>query len=68
MNAIYQPTSENEDVQRINVRRSNLFDDTVTKTIEVRFCGEPAADAGGPKRELFRLFIHELCHKANGLF
>lgn len=78
VNTIYQPTSENEDVHRINVRRSNLFDDTVTqfkkttldftKIIEVRFCGEPAADAGGPKRELFRLFIHELCHKANGLF
>ena len=53
--------------QRINVCRNFLFDDCVTAfsrhtfnprlNLKVRFIGEPAVDAGGPKWELFRLFF-----------
>ena len=47
------------------VRRSCLFDDTIAhfrrdsldlaKPFHVRFSSEPAAETGGPKRELFSL-------------
>ena len=65
INAVYKPTTD--EVHRINIRRTNLFEDTMrqfkktnmdfSKVVEVRFCGEPAVDAGGPRRELFCLFF-----------
>lgn len=70
--------SGNEDVQhiqRITIRRSYLFVDTIkefgkvsldlSRPFQVRFYGEPAVDEGGPKRELFRLFKKDLCSKTS---
>ena len=59
-----------EDRQRIHVRRSNLISDTiwafsrptfnVSKLLKVVFVGEPSVDEGGPRREFFQLIIKEL--------
>jgi hypothetical protein len=59
-----------DDIQRINVRRSHLLQDAIaafsrytfdcTKSLKVRFIGEPAVDDGGPLREFFRLFVLSL--------
>ena len=64
--------------QRVNVRRSNLFDDTLAqcrkstfsfaRPFRARFIGEAAVDTGGPKRELFRLFLQEMKTRARRLF
>ena len=60
----------NRAIQRINIRRSNLFSDSLaafsqstfdhTAHLKVRFIGEPAVDEGGPMREFFRLFTQSL--------
>lgn len=65
------------DDQRINVRRSDIFNDGIsafkrasydtTKVLKVHFIGEPAVDQGGPRREFFRLFLSEMGH-SSGLF
>ena len=65
INAVYKPTTD--EVHKINIRTTNLFEDTMrqfkktnmdfSKVVEVRFCVEPAVDAGGPRRELFCLFF-----------
>ena len=57
-------------IQRINVRRSHLLDDSLAAfsrptfdpsvKLKVRFIGEPAVDEGGPMREYFRLFTQSL--------
>lgn len=67
-----------EPYQRINIRRTNLFDDTLAqchkasfsfeKPFSVRFIGEAAVDTGGPRRELFRLFLEEMKTRATRLF
>ena len=70
-------TSVNEeDVQRIHVRRSHIFEDSfrhfskdsfdVTKLLKVRFVGESAIDDGGPRREFFQL-LNAIANKS-GLF
>ena len=51
---------------RITVRRAHILDDTIAvirsefderKHIRVRFVGEAAVDAGGPRREFFMLLM-----------
>ena len=59
-----------EDVQRIHVRRSNLFSDALrqfsrssfdtTKMLRVRFLGEPGSDEGGPRREFLHLLLNDI--------
>lgn len=67
-----------EDYQRITVRRSTLFGDAfrsfskptfnVSKMLKVCFIGEPGAvDEGGPRREFFCLLIREMFSKS-GIF
>ena len=56
--------------QRINVRRSQLLNDSLaafsrptfdpTCHLKIRFIGELAVDEGGPMREYFRLFTQSL--------
>ena len=63
-------SEDNEDVQRIHIRRSHVFSDAlrqfakrsfdVSKMLQVRFLGEEAVDEGGPRRELFHLLTHEM--------
>jgi hypothetical protein len=68
---------DEEDVQRIHVRRSHIFADSfrhfskesfdVSKMLKVVFVGECAIDDGGPRREYFQLLLHAIaCH--SGLF
>ncbi len=68
---------DEEDFQRINVRRSFLLRDAfrhigkdsfdANKLLRVVFIGEPAVDEGGPRREFFRLLLHEIFNHS-GLF
>ena len=69
---------DEEDIQRISVRRSHLFQDAlrafskptfnVGKMLKVCFIGEPAAiDDGGPRREFFSLLTREI-FRTSGLF
>ncbi len=55
---------DDEDMQRIHVRRSNLFSDALrqfsTKMLSVRFLGEPGSDEGGPRREFLHLLLNEI--------
>lgn len=61
--------SVDEDVQRIHIRRTDLFSDVlrqfargsfdVSKMLQVRFVGE-AVDVGGPRREFFHLLLNEV--------
>ena len=61
---------DDEDVQRIHIRRSRLFSDAlrqfsrlsfdVSKMLQVRFVGEEAVDEGGPRREFFHLLMTEI--------
>ena len=71
-------TSENEeDVQKLHVRRSNIYEDSVrqftkdsfnvSKFLKVRFIGESAIDDGGPRREYFQLLVSSIASKS-GLF
>ncbi len=60
-------SSNDEDVQHLRVRRSNIFSDALrqfskdsfncSKLLRVTFIGEAAVDDGGPGRELFHLVI-----------
>ena len=69
--------ADDEDVQRIHVRRSNVFADSfrqfskysfdVSKMLKVIFIGESAVDDGGPRREYFQLLQHDIACKS-GLF
>ena len=59
--------------QQVIVRRSNIVDCSINqfhranfnleKPFRVRFIGEPAVDIGGPKRELFRLFLQGMARE-----
>lgn len=63
-------SDDDEDVQRIHVRRSHVFSDAlrqfskesfrVNKMLNIRFVGEEAVDDGGPRREFFHLLMHEI--------
>ena len=68
---------DEEDFQRIHVRRSHLFSDAmrafsratfnVSKMLKVVFVGEPSVDDGGLRREFFQLLMKE-AFTASGLF
>lgn len=68
---------DEEDCQRITVRRSHLIADTmrvfsnnrtdVSKVLKVVFVGEPSVDLGGPRREFLQLVMRE-AFTASGLF
>lgn len=68
---------DEEDHQRIHVRRSHLFSDAtrafsrtnfnVSKMLKVVFVGEPSVDEGGPRREFFQLLLKE-AFTSSGLF
>ena len=72
-----QSVLTNSEVQRVNIRRSQLFADTLSacsrstfdlqKALKVRFIGEAGVDDGGPKREYFRLF-YESMGQSPGMF
>lgn len=59
-----------ESFQRIDIKRSRIFDDTLAafsdikfnphKLLKVRFAGESAVDDGGPRREFFRLACQQI--------
>lgn len=68
---------DEEDRQRIHVRRSHIVEDSirafskhtfsVSKMLKVVFVGEPSVDDGGPRREYFQLVMREIFTKS-GLF
>lgn len=61
---------DDDDVQRIHVRRSHVFSDAlrqfskesfaVNKMLKIIFVGEAALDEGGPRREFFHLLMREI--------
>ncbi len=63
--------NDDEDKQRISIRRSHVFKDAarafskstfnVSKLLKVTFVGEQSVDDGGPRRELFQVLKHSLC-------
>ena len=69
--------SDEEDVQRITIRQSNLLADAfrafskrktnVSKRLKVMFVGEASDDEGGPRCEFFELVLKEIFIKS-GLF
>ena len=68
---------DDEDVQRIHVRRSHMFADScrqfskdtfnVSKMLKVTFIGESAVDDGGPRREYFQHIQRDIAVNS-GLF
>lgn len=68
---------DEEDRQRIHVRRSHIINDSirafskpnfnVSKMLKVIFVGEPSVDDGGPRREFFELLMRE-AFTTSGLF
>jgi hypothetical protein len=62
--------SDDEDFQRITVRRSHLMMDAfrlfsksktnLSKRLKVVFLGESSVDEGGPRREFFQLLLNEI--------
>ena len=66
---------DEEDRQRLHVRRSNLVEDTiiafsrptfdVSKMLQVTFIPEGSVDDGGPRREFFQLAIKEFMKKSS---
>ena len=68
---------DDEDFQRLHVRRGCLFSDAfcgfskptfnASKPLKVSFIGEHAVDSGGPRREFYRHLIPETFSKS-GLF
>ena len=63
------------DVQRLVVRRSNIWEDSLKqfmrglscdKTLKITFIGESALDAGGPRREFFTLLMRAIA--TNNMF
>ena len=69
--------NDEEDFQRIHVRRSHLFHDAfrafsrstfdISKMLRVCFIGDASIDDGGPRREFFSLLLREIFVKS-GLF
>lgn len=69
--------SDEEDCQRIHIRRSHLFSDAmrafsrptfnVSKMLKVIFIGDTSVDEGGPRREFFQLLMKE-AFSVSGLF
>ena len=69
-------TSEREeDVQKVHVRRTNVYEDSmrqvskesfnVSKYLKVKFIGESAVDDGGPRREYFQLLLKSIVTTPN---
>ena len=68
---------DDETIQRIHIRRSQLFGDAmrafskctfnVSKMLKVIFIGEPSVDGGGPRREFFQLLMRD-AFTTSGLF
>ena len=68
---------DEEDKQRLHVRRGNLVQDTIrafarptfdiSKVLKVTFIPEGSVDDGGPRREFFQLAVKE-CMKTSSLF
>ena len=42
-------SEDNEDVQRVHIRRSHVFYDALFWMLQVRFLGDEAVDEGGPQ-------------------
>ncbi len=69
--------NDDEDKQRISIRRSHVFKDAVrafskstfnvSKLLKVTFIGEQSVDDGGPRRELFQVLMRE-AFTSSGLF
>ena len=69
--------SDDEDCQRVSVRRSHFFKDSVrafsrphfcaSKMLKVVFIGEQSVDDGGPRREFFHLLMKD-AFAISGLF
>ena len=63
-------SNNDEDVQCVRIRRSNVLSDSlrqfsrrsfdISKMIKVNFIGEEAVDLGGPRREFFHLLMQEI--------
>lgn len=74
--ANFRPPRSND--CELQIRRSHVFEDTVAKiepldlvlrlNLRVRFAGEPAIDAGGPRKEWLALFFKELLNPKRRLF
>ena len=68
-----QDEDANEDINRVNVRRSRLVEDAFqvfsrnnfnpSKPLQIRFVGKPAINTGGPLHKIFALFHKELAQK-----
>ena len=68
---------DDEDCQRLSIRRSHLFSDAmrafsrktfnVSKPLKVQIIGEPSVDDGGPRREFFQFLMRE-AFTSSGLF
>ena len=64
-----------DDVYRITIRRSHVFEDSLRvfresdhweeKSIKIVFSGEPAIDYGGPTREYFRILLKSIANNAS---
>lgn len=69
--------NDDEDKQRISIRRSHVFKDAarafskstfnVSKLLKVTIVGEQSVDDGGPRRELFQVLMRE-AFTLSGLF
>ena len=68
---------EEENSCRIHIRHAHLFEDAFrffckesndgSKMVRIIFIGEAAVDNGGPRREFFKLLMHDIA-KRSGLF
>ena len=75
---VLPPSSEEDVIQRINIRRSSPFSDgvsqfgrksfTLLQPFQISFVGEPGVDTGGLKREFYRLFVEDICHRQGNKF
>ena len=60
---------DEKDVQRIHIRRSNVFEDAfrhiskssfdVSKILKVKIISESAINDGGPRQEIFQLLLSQ---------
>eukprot|EP00731_Ephydatia_muelleri_P016024 Em0009g448a len=71
-----ETTIKPKEYQRITIRRSHIFDDSIrlfqkgvccNKPFKVTFIGEPAVDLGGPLREYFTVMMRAIA-KNSSLF
>ena len=71
-----ETTIKLKESQRITIRRSHIFDDSIrlfqrgvccNKPFKVTFIGEPAVDLGGPLREYFTIMMRAIA-KNSSLF